>query len=340
MKWLRNKKGRIATALAIMLVVSSLYLPASNAADAIDLTKECSLTLTVPSGSAYFQDPDYLNNDAKANIPVKLYRVASVSAERNFTTLDSKCGVDIEALANTEKADWVTAAQTAASYYKDKTADTTVTLIKGSGMASKLEAGMYLVLADPVLTAQYKYSFTPYFISLPNNYYYTSGLAKDDNWLYDASSDIKLGQEVRYGSLQITKTLESYNTSLGDVTFVFQIEGTKGELTYSNVVSLNFSAAGQKSVLVSDIPAGMEVTVKEVYDGASYKLDDNSASSVQRTIVADGDEGAPVTADFANTYSNETKKGYGIENQFSYDSTADKWNWNKQDPTSEETEVN
>lgn len=129
---------------------------------------------------------------------------------------------------------------------------------------------MYLVAAETVQTSEYTYDFSPYLVSLPNNYY--SGEHPDDTWVYDVTTGMKPQQTQRYGDLEIVKDLTAYNTSLQDALFVFQVEGTRnGENVYSDVVTIKFNEAGKKTALVKHLPAGTEVTVTEIYAGGSYK---------------------------------------------------------------------
>ena len=80
-------------------------------------------------------------------------------------------------------------------------------------------------MADKAQTTNYEYTFTPYLISLPNNYYYQTG---DDEWVYELSEVVlKPEQTPRYGSLVIDKTLRDFNATSGaQATFVFQIDIT------------------------------------------------------------------------------------------------------------------
>ena len=66
-----------------------------------------------------------------------------------------------------------------------------------------------------------------------------------------------------------------------------------------------------------DIPAGAEVIVTEIYSGASYTLTSEESKTV--TILADGEEGAPVAVDFSNTYDERLNGGNGVVNHFSYE---------------------
>ena len=314
------KKSKVFV-LICALVVPILSLTDINAADAIDITKQCSLTLTVPSDSVYRTDSN------APDITAKLYRIASVSESRHFTMLDSSYGVDIEALSQDENADWEAAAATAASNTDGKTPakEAVIDHTTGEGVASGLETGMYLVMMDTLSSTQYEYSFTPYLISLPNNLYYSSQRPEDDEWLYDAESLVKIGAEPRLGNLEIIKDLTEYNSSLGPATFVFTIEGEKGTDRYSNVVSMTFTEAGRQSLIVENIPAGMIVTVTEVYPGSSYEL--TTAQSQTATIVANGVDVTIASVAFANTYNDGNNGGYGVENQFTYEDGE--WQWNQ-----------
>ena len=101
---------------------------------------------------------------------------------------------------------------------------------------------------------------------------------------------------------------------------------------YSDVVSLVFDAAGTKSVTIENIPAGAQVTVTEVYSGASYSLTADTAQTQQVQIVADGEEGAPVSVSFENEYNESLNGGSSVENHFNYTEPADPadtgtWSW-------------
>ena len=68
--------------------------------------------------------------------------------------------------------------------------------------------------------------------------------------VYDVTTGMKPQQTQRYGDLEIVKDLTEYNASLKDALFVFQVEGTRhNKQVYSDVVSIKFNQAGEKSVL-------------------------------------------------------------------------------------------
>ena len=188
---------------------------------------------------------------------------------------------------------------------------------------------MYLIEAETVQAAEYTYEFAPYLVSLPNNYYYSTG---DDAWVYDVTTGLKPEQALRYGSLTIQKTLTSYNATLGNATFVFHVEGIRDhEQVLSDVVSLNFDSTGTKTVDITGIPAGTVVTVTEIYGGPNYDV--SSSGTQTAVIVADGEKGAPASVSFTNEYNGGMNPGSGIVNHFEY--TDGVWDWEQQTDSSE-----
>lgn len=308
----RIKKGS-TWFLALTVFMSAMVISDVNAANGIEIDKKCSITFEL-SG-----DLDKEFSELKdLEVPVKLYQVADVTVSGTYNSLEEYKGLDLEKVnSDTTAAQWEEMAKKAqeivAEAEKEPTAE--IVIEKGKGVAENLKTGMYLVAAEEVLSTGYAYQFTPFLISLPNNYYATSG---NDDWVYDVTTSLKPEKESRLGSLMIDKTLKSFNATLGNATFVFQIEAElDGEHVYSDMVSMVFDAAGTKSLTVSGIPAGAQVTVTEVYSGASYDL--ITAASQNVTIVADSEEepGAnAVHAAFTNTYNGGMNGNASVVNHF------------------------
>ncbi len=174
----------------------------------------------------------------------------------------------------------------------------------------------------------YAYTFEPQFVSLPAGSVEGSGAANTifngGSWNYDLQMTLKAERDRRYGSLEIVKTLQSYETDEPAI-FVFQIEAVlDGETVYSDVESIIFTEAGQKKTLLENkIPAGAAVTVTEVYKGAVYSLGPQTEETQMRTIAADQIS----TVEFINHYNDEQKGGHGIINQFQYNETSGAWDW-------------
>lgn len=171
--------------------------------------------------------------------------------------------------------------------------------------------------------------------------------ADTDRWVYDLTMNLKPQQLPRFGDLRIIKTLESHEVldapgitppaeeggedtrlpegehfeALKDpATFVFKITVTRMDASgneedlskYNKVESITFTATGEESVLIKNLPADATVKVEEVYSGSSYENTISPDGPV--TIVADD----VVEANFSNRYDWHRRNGYGIKNQFTY----------------------
>ena len=234
------KKGMAASLVgALALSAFALYGGNAWAADPIDLTKTCSLTIEVESGSQFEADLDQMT------IPVDLYKVADVDVSGSYTELTGFEGIGLDGVSDATTADeWLTMAETAAGKLTDASAPTeSIQLVNGSAVADALEAGMYLVVPAETYNADYSYlyQFTPYLTALPGNDYYNSG---NDAWDYDPVIGLKAEREEQYGGLTINKNLLNFNSLTQGGYFVFQIEGEKDGGKYSNVKSVNMSEAG------------------------------------------------------------------------------------------------
>lgn len=316
-------KKRIKTAgaltLAAITVLSAAGLSSVYGALGVETDEKCSLTFTL--------DDTEFAELRDLEIPVDVYKVADITEEAVYDTTNYTDFADLglEKVSSTTSAEeWAQMAEKAMKTVEDKgiasTADVKVT--ESTGVINNLETGMYLVQAETVQTREYTYDFTPYLVSLPNNYYYKEN--QDDAWVYDVTTGMKPQQTLRYGDLEIVKDLTEYNASLKDALFVFQVEGTRhGEKVYSDVVSIKFNQAGEKSVLVKDLPAGTVVTVKEVYAGGSYS---NTSGDTQETvIVAEGVTDHPASVSFTNTYNGKLIPGTGIVNHIEIENGN--WDW-------------
>lgn len=318
------KKGMAASLVgALALSAFALYGGNAWAADPIDLTKTCSLTIEVESGSQFEADLDQMT------IPVDLYKVADVDVSGSYTELTGFEGIGLDGVSDATTADeWLTMAETAAGKLTDASAPTeSIQLVNGSAVADALEAGMYLVVPAETYNADYSYlyQFTPYLTALPGNDYYNSG---NDAWDYDPVIGLKAEREEQYGGLTINKNLLNFNSLTQGGYFVFQIEGEKDGVKYSNVTSVNMSEAGTGSAYVDGIPVGMTVTVTEVYSGGSYEPVGSTTATA--TIVADqtveaGGSGAAVT--FENDYNDKLIPGTGVLNQFTAPEDGGDWGW-------------
>ena len=316
----RVKEGS-AIFLALAVAFSVFALPGVWAANAIQVDRtDCSVEFSVGSDYTELQ---------KSDVTVDLYKVASVDKSGEYTVVKDFKGLDVSGLNIEDKdgsaAEWAKRAETAAQMAKAGSI-TPKKVVTKNGMvtASKLETGLYLICPEQVVTDNYTYTFAPYLISLPNNYYGNGG---SDTWVYNLTGEngitLKPEQHERFGDLVINKTLTALNATSGDkATFVFQIDITKADgTTESKVEALTFDAAGKQSAKITGLPAGAQVKVTEVYSGASYEL--TSTNGVQTTITANDEYSAAdaptAEVSFINETDGRTNGGYGVVNHFELD---------------------
>lgn len=351
-----KKRIKQASALVLsgVLVFSAWILPKVSAAIGVETEEKCSVVISVPEEG--FKELNTLD------ITVDMYKVAGITVTGEYTAAESLKDVSIpldgttsksfaecleELTSETSAAHWeAMAAALKAEIDTTDQADKMVAAAQGvikEGTVTidktidgeDLTVGLYLVYAQQALSDFYQYDFTPYLISLPNNYFYENG---NDDWVYEnVAIGLKPEKSDRYGDLIINKTLDVFNETIGGATFVFQVEaykkdvdtvyaeGEKGKCVYSDVVSMTFEAPGTERITIKGIPAGAEVSITEVYSGASYELTSDAEETA--TILAEGEEGAPVSAAFFNTYNQKLNGGNGVVNSFVYNGNDKSWDW-------------
>lgn len=189
----------------------------------------------------------------------------------------------------------------------------------------------------------FKYSFSPELISIPTKEADQDGIintANPTDWIYKPEVMLKPKQEVNLGPLKIIKNLEDYaqreKTSDGQsriikdpATFIFKVvvyeDDTKAEVVFQDYVSIVFDAYGSKSAMINDLPAGSFAEVTEEYSGRVYTIETSPKTA---TIVAEGEEDAPATVEFTNSYTDNEPGGGSVTNRFSYGEN-DGWTLNK-----------
>lgn len=344
-KWMRSLAVAVGAMLALPLV--------GSAAQDLDLTKDCSLTVS-PGGE---ETAELL---AEADVVVDLYKVAEVTAGSGADAYGFELLGDYGSLTIGDDMDneaWRGVAQEAAEIALGVIPGTQQKLpivagapldadITESDGSEALKPGLYLLIArgsnveDYVTTTtnedgtvnlvtiarskEYTIRFAPELVAIPSKEADENGVISTTNpgdWIYDLTVFLKPEMEKQDGSLEIIKDLLTYEDS-HDAIFVFQIEAVlDGQLVYSDVVTMNFSAPGEQRKLIEGIPVGAVVTVTEVYSGAGY------------TLVAGPDGPVTITADsvasvtFTNDYDYSENEGHGITNHFTYDLENGEWIW-------------
>lgn len=315
-----RKRVRAGSAifLALVLTFSIFVLPGVQAAGTIETDRtDCSVEFSVGS--------DYEDLET-SDVTVKLYRVAAVDKSCTYTAEDDFAGLDVSSLDADDQssaAKWSERAAQAAKIVSEKDLEPVKRVVTENGevTATGLKTGLYLICPDVAVADNYTYTFAPSLVSLPNNYYYSSG---NDEWVYSLTGTnkvtLKPEQHERYGDLVINKKLTGLNNTFGEkTTFVFRIaieklDGSKE----TKVESLTFDAVGSQSKTIKNLPAGAKVTVTEEYSGAIYKL--TSANDQVTTILANDEYSkagaASAEVSFENAPDDTWKGGYGVENHF------------------------
>lgn len=349
MKWIQPV---VALALVCSLTAAAPSAYAAGAEKIENSEKTCTLTVS-PGGEDYAEDLQ------TADIVIDLYKVADAVEDPVYDTYSYRAAAPYQTLADTledqdvlTNSGWHALAQEAAKLTLDQ-GQTIPKAAEGQKAGEKiggLEAGLYLLIArgegiETYVTSvteedgteslatvgysqEYVYTFAPELVSLPGKAPDEEGnysTANPGEWLYQMAVTLKPEQSVRFGSLEIRKSLPVYDASSGAPTFIFTVESTEtdaeGKPVYSCQRSLEFEASGEQVIFLEDIPVGLEVTVTEIYSGASYSLRSGIEAS-QRAVIR-ADEVAAVL--FINEYNASSTGGHGITNYFTYDGEAGKW---------------
>lgn len=325
-----NRRVKIigACVLTLAVTLSGLALPRAYAAKAVDVNRKCSIEFNLQNNvydaATENKDGEKAEDFTELNkLPVRvhLYQVAEIKETGAYEKVTGFDELKLDEINDkTTAKEWADKAAKARELIEkgiEPGAETSVTLEGGKGKITGLATGMYLVVADEVKSPYFTYTFQESLISLPNNYWYNGG--GSDEWVYELTGSHAIGlkpdREERLGSLEINKTLTSYNETVGGATFVFHVNVEKMDGTVTNnVYKMEFNGAGNDKLIINDLPAGAKVTVTEAYTGASYRLISGNDQLV--TIIAAEEEGNPVSVSFTNEYDGGQNGGTGIVNRF------------------------
>lgn len=344
MKNRKRIKAGYVLALAALLVLPCLKLMQAQAASEIDLNRACSLTVSVEVGATAGGNAEYLEDFNQMAIPVSVYKTADVDLTgQKFTGAGAFAQMNFESVNNhpgsVTAEDWQKLAKEAEKICSASSleADASVTVQKtegslaASGVITGLTPGLYLVAPEATYHPDYtvQYAFTPYLTALPSSQYTLEGQGSDE-WVYDTTIGLKPDAQPQFGKLNIIKILENFNETLGQTTFVFHIVGVdkNGVKRYDEVESITYTAAGSNTITLEQIPAGLTITVTEIYSGASYTIDGESEAQTliwsEAAVSAGKAEEASVT--FKNRYDGGNRGGYGVTNRFESDGKGG-WTW-------------
>lgn len=343
----------LAAALVFGLIFAAPGL-SGEAADPIDLNKRCSLKALAGS-------PEQ-EKELAGKLRVDLYRIASAQPVSGYDTYSYEFlpgFEEAEGLYDPKSPDWRAMAQKAAELvFSEGSGIQPAASHMAEEEFSDLDCGLYLVVArgegleadeykasvkqkdetgnvqEKLVTYAYSdthtYIYEPELVSLPSKQVTAQDgnvqntTAGNDAWSYEITVTLKPSEEPRYGSLEIVKTLQSYETG-SEATFIFQIEAVlDGENVYSNVIPITFTSAGTNRVVIDRIPVGAQVTVKEVYSGMGYEAVSPEALTLDQPIQLD----RVLQAEFTNVYADAPGDGGAVTNRFEY-TIENGWKWEK-----------
>lgn len=339
MKISRNLKRGCALALAALLVLPCVNLMQTKAAGPVVQDRDCELTVAVDTTETVWGVGVGAGTSAEdfenMTVSVNVYKVADMNVSAEFTSTTGFEDLDFNVvMEDSNAATWENLAAEAVQRLEGVEPTATGNIKKGNPVViGSLGVGMYLIVPQETFNSDStrKYVFTPYLTALPSSDYTQTGAGSDD-WQYDRTIYLKGEAQPQFGKLTINKTLQNYNATLGLTTSVFEIVGKDAQdnVVYANVASVTHDGAGEQSVTLENIPAGIIVTVTEVYAGASYEIVGENVQTT--TIVSDaavGLEKPAASAAFTNRYNGGNDSGYGLMNEFKAGDEEGVWEWTK-----------
>lgn len=339
MKISRNLKRGCALALAVLLALPCVNLMQARAAGPVVQDRDCELTVAVDTTETVWGVGVGAGTSAEdfenMTVSVNVYKVADMNVSAEFTSTTGFEDLDFNVvMEDSNAATWENLAAEAVQRLEGVKPTATGKIEKGNpAVIGSLGVGMYLIVPQETFNSDStrKYVFTPYLTALPSSDYTQTGAGSDD-WQYDRTIYLKGEAQPQFGKLTINKTLQNYNATLGLTTSVFEIVGKDAQdnVVYTNVASVTHDGAGEQSVTLENIPAGIIVTVTEVYAGASYEIVGENVQTT--TIVSDaavGLEKPAASAAFTNRYNGGNDSGYGLMNEFKAGDKEGVWEWTK-----------
>lgn len=326
----KRMKKVSALILAASLLCSAFVLPEVYAAKGVATDTKCFLEVICnvqvdPETLEDIAEKDVLGEVYTNAVTVNLHKVADITVTGKYEAIEAFADLDAALRAvndKTKASEWQSLAAEAKKLASDATLSATKDIVSYDKFEN-LDTGMYLVDAQELITPEYRYEFTPYLISLPNNYYYdiadatVEGTAipeTADEWIYNLVGEHAVGlkpqQFDRFGYVVIKKNLTNFDIKdPSDVknpsaVFVFEVKAEKDEdVVFNDVVAIDFYAAGEDWVKVGPIKAGATVTVTEVYQGANYEKDGEVVLSDNPFVIK-----AELAWDEWDTLKNEEKQ--------------------------------
>lgn len=291
-------------------------------------------------------DEAFINEFSKADVVVDVYRFAAAThgSDGSISGYEiddafSSLADDFEA-ARFGEGDWQALSESAAALAEKLDVEgQPVAVGQPVGEAIDIaDDGIYFVLARgrnekigsrSAYGTKWEHVFQASLVAVPTQDKGEDGIIHVDSsgpWISDVEANLKMTHKPLYGSLVITKTVTEMSGSEPS-TFTFHIVGEG----YENYAAITYPE--QTSTTVTHIPAGIKVTVTEVYSGGRYQEKKSESgtggSGTEVTILSDHAIKADKTlkvpsVDFVNEPSGDHPGGgHGVENHFEINEKGD-----------------
>ena len=222
----KRRMAVIVVFVCLCFLLMPFYANASSTTEAsepINTNQECTLTLSYICDGIIFED-----------LSVKLYKVADVSANYNYTLTDSFADYDINLNGIQNNSEWnVIRSTLEASITADNIEANSIAKTDSNGQAcfKNLKPGLYLALVGTVMQGDMSYFFDSALVALP-------GLDMDGFWQYQVSVSSKSqvippsDKEVELKVVKLWKGDEEANSRPESV----EVQIFRDATSYKNVV--------------------------------------------------------------------------------------------------------
>lgn len=313
-----KKKTFMTRAAALLLCAATAIsmIAAGMAGYALGEEREASITFRV--GDSMIGDHkdlmDYMAANPGSKLEAALYQVAGFGADGRYALtgdfaqargLEGIPGVD----KDTKAGDWEAYATAAKNALRGTDIQGTRFAMSGSDLRAGhkvggLAPGLYLLDIKEFKAGDHAYAFTPYLIAAP-------GYNADGTRNYDVEAGLKPERVDLYGKLVIRKNLPECRQDGDGSTFVFEVIARRdGETVFDDIYSMVFSEHGTKELVIENLPADAEITVKELYSGSCYHAE---VTEQDTRVPAEG----TATVEFRNIYDPDApRNGASAVNKF------------------------
>ena len=263
---MRNRKiGIILVLLCFCICLMPCRAMAASTSDAVEAIvpeKECALTISYCYGETAF-----------SGVEVKLYRIAEVSADFQYTLTQAFANSGLILNGIRTAGEWNVVRSTLETHILAYTVSpewTAVTNAEGQACFEALQTGMYLAVVGQVEAQGMYYAFDSALIALP-------GLDADGRWQYSVAANAKAealppvdpDEELELKVLKLWRGDENRNDRPESVEVEIFCNGTSYEtviLSEENHWAYNWSAKDDGStwtVVERNVPQGYTVTVEQ-----------------------------------------------------------------------------